>query len=211
MLPAGSGVQETMKGASMPNDARIHLLARVARSAASGTSGPVPDSVKPLSILSLAATAYGSRPSEDATVPTGFDPLAVVLFEAIVEGAFLVANSDGVFDADERKIFETVVVAACGGAVGSHQITALVGDLTDQLEEDGLDQRIEVMTGVVTRKDHAQEVLRIAGLVALSSEDVIAVERATLEKLATRWNLGEGAVDAALSDVRGALAEAATA
>jgi tellurite resistance protein len=116
-----------------------------------------------------------------------------------------------VFDADERRIFETVVVAACGGAVGSHQIAALVGDLTDQLEEDGLDRRIEVMTGVVTRKDHAQEVLRIAGLLALSSEDVSAVERQTLEKLATRWSLGEGAVDAALSDVRTALAQAAQA
>ena len=110
-----------------------------------------------------------------------------------------------------RGLIALGVVAACGGAVGSHQIAALVGDLTDQLEEDGLDRRIEVMTGVVTRKDHAQEVLRIAGLVALSSEDVSPVERSTLEKLATRWGLDEGAVDAALSDVRGALAEAAQA
>ena len=102
-------------------------------------------------------------------------------------------------------------MAACGGAVSSHQITALVGDLTDQLEEDGIDRRIEVMTSVVTRKDHAQEILRIAGLVALSSEDVSTVERQTLEKLATRWGLGDGAVDSALSDVRGALAEAAKA
>ena len=195
----------------MPDDARIHLLARVARGAASGVSGPAPDSVKPLSILSLAATAYGSRPSEDATVPTGFDPLAVVLFEAIVEGAFLVANSDGVFDPEERRTFEAVVVAACGGAVSSSQIAALVSDLTDQLEEDGLDRRIEVMTSIVSRPDHAQEVLRIAGLVALSSEDVSAVERQTLEKLATRWSLGGGAVDSALADVRDALAAAAKA
>ncbi|MGH7435805.1 MAG: tellurite resistance TerB family protein [Polyangiaceae bacterium] len=198
----------------MPDDARIHLLARVARvarGAASGVSGPAPDSVKPLSILSLAATAYGSRPSEDATVPTGFDPLAVVLFEAIVEGAFLVANSDGVFDPEERRTFEAVVVAACGGAVSSPQITALVSDLTDQLEEDGIDRRIEVMTSIVSRPDHAQEVLRIAGLVALSSEDVSAIERQTLEKLATRWSLGEGAVDSALSDVRDAIAAAAKA
>jgi tellurite resistance protein len=200
-----------MKGASMPDDARIHLLAQVARGAASGVSGPAPDSVKPLSILSLAATAYGSRPSEDATVPTGFDPLAVVLFEAIVEGAFLVANSDGVFDPEERRTFEAVVVAACGGAVSSTQITALVSDLTDQLEEDGIDARIDVMTSVVSRPDHAQEVLRIAGLVAISSEDVSAVERQTLEKLAKRWSLGEGAVDSALADVREALAAAAKA
>ncbi len=191
----------------MPNDARLHLLARVAHNAASGAAAS--DSVRPLSILSLAATAYGSRPSEDATVPTGFDPLAVVLFESIVEGAFLVANADGVFDADERRTFESVVVAACGGAVGPQQITALVGDLTDQLEEDGLDRRIEAMTSAVTKKEHAQEILRIAGLLAASSDDVSDVERATLDKLASRWDLGPGAVDSALADVKSALANAA--
>jgi tellurite resistance protein len=137
--------------------------------------------------------------------------MAVVLFEAIVEGAFLVANADGVFDAEERRVFEMVVVAACGGAVASQQITALVGDLADQLEEDGLDRRIETLTGVVVKKEHALEVLRIAGLLALSSEDVSAVERETLEKLAARWDLGPEAVDTALADVKTAMASAGAA
>ena len=53
-----------------------------------------------------------SRPSDEATVPTGFDPVAVALFEAIVEGAFLVAFADGVFDDEERKTFERVVAPA---------------------------------------------------------------------------------------------------
>lgn len=193
----------------MPDDARINLLGRVARSAASAVTSAATDSVKPLSILSLAATAYGSRPSEDATVPTGFDPMAIVLFEAIVEGAFLVANADGVFDAEERRVFEMVVVAACGGAVSSQQIKALVGDLADQLDEDGLDRRIETVCNVVSKREHALEVLRIAALLALSSEDVSAVERQTLEKLVARWQLGPGAVDAALADVKSALASAA--
>ncbi len=211
MLPAGSS-RNTMKGAPMADDARINLLARVARSAASGPAGSTAnDSVKPLSILSLAATAYGSRPSEDATVPTGFDPMAVVLFEAIVEGAFLVANADGVFDAEERRVFEMVVVAACGGAVGSTQIAALVGDLADQLEEDGMDRRIESLSSVVNKKEHAVEVLRIAGLLALASEDVSAVERETLQKLSARWDLGANAVDTALADVKTALASASAA
>jgi tellurite resistance protein len=194
----------------MPNEARINLLARVASTAASVSSGApvVTDSERPVSILSLAASAYGSRPSEDATVPTGFDPLAVVLFEAIVEGAFLVANADGVFDAEERRAFEMVVVAACGGAVASKQIEALVDDLTDQLEEDGLDRRLEAVTGVVAKREHALEVLRIAALLALASEDVSVVERQTLEKLATMWDLGAGAVDVALADVKTALAAA---
>ena len=86
----------------MHDDLRIDLLARVARSAA--RDGQPVDPTRPASILSMAAASYGARPSEDATVPTGFDPLAVALFEAIVEGAYLVAAADGVVDAEERDV-----------------------------------------------------------------------------------------------------------
>jgi tellurite resistance protein len=190
----------------MPNEDRIRLLARVARTAAAKSA--TADDRPPSSILSLAAASYGSRPSEDATVPTGFDPLAVVLFEAIVEGSFLVANADGVFDDDERRAFKSVVVAACGGAVSERQISALMSDLADQLAEDGADRRIDAVTTVVTKSEHAQEVLRIAALLAQASGDVSPVERETLEKLASAWKLDPGAVDAALADVSAAMAAA---
>src|SRR5258708_4610609 len=127
----------------MENELRINLLARVARSAA--FPGTPVDPAQPVSILSLAAASYGARPSEDATVPTGFDPVAVALFEAIVEGAYLVANADGVFDDEERRTFEHVVVAACGGTVAPQQVAALVSDLRDQLDEDGADRRITMV------------------------------------------------------------------
>src|SRR5689334_7647162 len=107
----------------METEAKINLLARVARSSA--TPGTPADPSKPLSILSLAAASYGARPDDDATVPTGFDPLAVALFESIVEGAYLVASADGVFDDEERRTFERVVVAACGGAVAPKQLAGL--------------------------------------------------------------------------------------
>jgi tellurite resistance protein len=190
----------------MQNEVRINVLARVARSAAA--PGAPLDPAKPVSILSLAAASYGARPSEDATVPTGFDPLAVALFEAIVEGAFLVASADGVFDDDERRTFEHVVVAACGGTVAPQQITALVSDLRDQLEEDGTDQRVEMLARTVTKPEHAHEVLRIAALLAQSSADVSPVEREVLRKIADKFDLGPTAVDAALADVRTALAAA---
>ena len=184
----------------MQNEARINLLARVAR------SGPaVAVSVEPGrtgSILSLAAASYGSRPSGDATVPTGFDPLAVALFEAIVEGAYLVANADGVFDDEERRAFERVVVAACGETVAPAQIAALVADLGDQLEEDGADRRIEVIAQVVTKKEHARELMRVAALLAYVSEDVSDVEREVLAKLASRCGIEGGEVDAALAEAR---------
>jgi tellurite resistance protein len=190
----------------MEKELRINLLARVARSA-SKPGAPV-DPAHPVSILSLAAASYGARPSEDATVPTGFDPVAVALFEAIVEGAYLVANADGVFDDSERRTFEHVVVAACGGSVPATQVAALVSDLRDQLEEDGLERRIDMVARTITKRDHALEVLRIAGLLAQTSEDVSPVEREVLGKIAKRCNLEPGAVDAALAEVRQALAAA---
>jgi tellurite resistance protein len=197
MLPAN---------ASMEKDFRINLLARMARSA-SDPSRPV-DPSAPISILSVTAASYGARPSEDATCPTGFDPLAVALFEAIVEGAFLVANADGVFDAEERRTFERVVLVACSGAVAPQQITALMSDLGDQLGEDGLDRRVEALALRVTRREHALEVLRIAALLAQASDEVSPHERAVLTKIAKACGLETNEVDTALTDVKKAIAGA---
>jgi tellurite resistance protein len=187
----------------MHDDLRIDLLARVARSAV--RQGQPVDPARPLSILSIAAASYGARPSEDATVPTGFDPLAVALFEAIVEGAYLVATADGVFDDEERRLFERVVLAACGGSVPPPQISALVSDLGDQLTEDGLDRRIDALGRTATKREHALEVLRIAALLAQASNAVSPVERDVLVKIATRCGLDGSAVDRALTDVADAL------
>jgi tellurite resistance protein len=190
----------------MDRDAKISLLARVARSVA--MPGAPIDPAKPVSILSLAAASYGARPDDDATVPTGFDPVAVALFEAIVEGAFLVANADGVFDEQERKTFERVVVTACGGSVAARQVSALVSDLTDQLTEDGMERRVAAIGMHVTKKEHAHEVLRIAALLAQTSGDVREVERGVLDSIASECGLEPAAVDAALVDVKHALAAA---
>jgi tellurite resistance protein len=191
----------------MPNEDKIQLLARVARA----KSGPAPsgDPEVTISILSLAAASYGARPADEATVPTGFDPLAVALFEAIVEGAYLVASADGVFDIEERKAFEKVVTTACGGVVVAKQISALVDDLADQLKEDGIDERIGAVAAQVHKKEHALEVLRIAALLAHSSEDVSPVERSTLHKLAAALKLDAGEVDEALIEVKKELAAGA--
>jgi tellurite resistance protein len=187
----------------MSNEARINLLARVAQSPSAQGMALSPD--KPISILMLAAASYGLRPSEDATVPTGFDPVAVALFEAIVEGAYLVANADGVFDEGERRTFERVVVAACGDRVARNQIEALV---SDQLREEGADQRIAAVAKAVSKKEHAHEVLRIAALLAAATNDVSEIERDVLLQLAQGCGLGRKDVDLALAEVRRTLEKA---
>jgi tellurite resistance protein len=186
---------------------RIHLVASLARSA--GGPAPALGSVGAVSILSQAAASYGARPSEDATVPTGFDPLASALFEAIVEGAYLVGNADGVFDEGERSTFERVVSAACGTDVAPQQIAALIADLRDQLRVDGLDRRIRSLGRAVLRVEHAREVLRIAALLAQATDDVSAVEREVLVKIARECRLGAGEVDAVLTATGHALGRGA--
>jgi tellurite resistance protein len=181
------------------DEGRIHLLARVAR----GGSATIVE--KPASILALSAAAYGARPQDEATVPTGFDPQAVALFESIVEGAYLVAAADGVFDDAERKAFERVVVAACGGMVTPRQIQGLLDDLKDQLDEDGVDKRVKALSAPVHKKEQAIEVLRIAALLADASEGVSGVEVQVLEKIAKACGLETNEVERAIVDVRDAL------
>ena len=185
----------------MDTEDRINLLARVARSpgAAKSAGGPT-------SILTLAAASYGAKVTDDSTVPTGFDPNAARLFEAIVEGAYLVASADGVVDESERRTFEKVVVAASGGVVTEAQVEALVGDLADELAEDGLDARLRAVGERASKRPQAEEVLRIAALLAQVSENVSDVERSVLVKLAEACNLAPADVDAAMEDVKRALA-----
>lgn len=180
----------------MPEDDKISLLARVART----PSGP-PSTRSTQSILLLAALSYGARPDDEATVPTGFDPSAARLFEAILEGAFLVASADGVFDDAERDVFERVVAAACGGIIDDAQIRGLVADFGDQLAEDGVDGRVAAIAKGVQKPAHAMEILRIAALLAQTSDGVSEVERVVLDKLAKATGLEANAVDKALSDV----------
>jgi tellurite resistance protein len=194
---------------SLHLDDRINLLAKVARTPARAPEDTTRSSSR--SILTLSAAAYGSRPTDESTVPTGFDPFAAALFESIVEAAYLVATADGVFDDEERSTFERIVTASCGGAVPPSHIANLVADLSDQLEEDGLDQRIARLAEGVHRQEHAFEVLRIAALVAQVSEDVSEVERNVLAKIAETCHLGAGAVDQALADVKASISSTAPA
>jgi len=183
------------------------LLAKVAEQMSVGTRGSGPGSKG--SILAASAASYAIMPQDDdadeLTQPTGFDPLAAVLFEAVVESAFLVANADGTFDDAERSTFEHVVHSACSDYVGVDKIEALVADLAQMLEEDGIDQRITMVAKTIQKPEQAREALRIAALIAHISEGVSDVERGVLDKLAAAFGLDTAALDTALGEVKQAL------
>jgi tellurite resistance protein len=153
------------------------------------------------SILSVAASSYGFRADmDDLTQPTGFDPQAARLFEALVESAYLVATADGEFDATERTAFEHVVLTACAGLVAERQVRALIADLAAQLADDGLDKRIEIVSRSVGKPEHAREVLRVAALLASVSGGVSDPERDVMRRLAQKFALDDVAIDRALAE-----------
>lgn len=160
------------------------------------------------SILSIAAASYGWKSGGDeVTQPTGFDPEAARLFESVVEAAFLVANADGEFDEAEQSAFRHVVVTACSGLVVERQVSALLADLTDQLAEDGMDKRLQMVSKAIVREDQAREVLRIASLLAHVSGGVSDVERVVLGRLAGELKLDSNAVDAAVKEASSVVAD----
>jgi tellurite resistance protein len=162
------------------------------------------------SILEAAASAYSvglaEELEEELTRPTGFNPNAAALFEAVIESAFLVANADDVFDDQEVATFKNVVVTACHGKVTEAQIEALLADFSDQLKEDGVDKRIEMVARVVRRPEQALEVLRISGLLALVSAGLSDDERSVLERMAGQFGVGREDLAQVLAEVDSALA-----
>ena len=182
----------------------VSLLSRVAASIAQGQPSETGKEQK--SILSQAAASYARKPDgAEATIPTGFDPLAASLFEAVIEAAFLVANADGDFDVTERDTFEKVFHEACHNTVQRGDVSALVADLEDQLQEDGLDRRLEMVASVVRTDEQKQEVLRIAALMAHISGGVDATERHVLDQLAAKFGLDPSIVAHAVDQAGRAL------
>lgn len=158
------------------------------------------------SLLAQVASAYSAQPVIDELEgASSFDPEAAALFEAVIEAAFLVANADGVFDADERAAFQTVVAAACDNRVQLRRIEALTADFAEQLGEDGVEKRARMVARTVSAPDQQHEVLRIAGLMAHVSGGVSEVERRVIGLLAQGFGLDEGAVEQALAQAASAL------
>ena len=177
------------------------LLDRIAK----GIARPADSHVK-ASILTTAGSLYGTRPVlDDATPPTGFDPAAAALFEALVEGAYIVANADGVFDDEERRAFESVVLHATRDQIDPSQLTALLADLAEQFAEDGVEKRIQFVASTIAKPEHRREVLRVAALIGHISGGVSDVEKKAMVDLASAFEMTEADVAAAIDEASAAL------
>jgi tellurite resistance protein len=170
-------------------------LDRVARAIARPGAGAPSDAVT--TILAQAA-AYSASPGVSAaTAPNDF--------EATVEAAFLVANADGLFDDEERRAFQHVVLQACNHVVQDELIQSLLSELSKRLATDGIETRVGAVARVLTRRDQQLEVLRTAALMAEISGGVATSERDVLESLARNCALDSSAVDQAVAEAKAAL------
>lgn len=158
---------------------RVERIERLA----SVSSGQETGGSRGRSVIALAAAAYAAQPSVDSTTPTGFDPYAVTLFEAIVEAAFLVATADGVFDEAEREVFARIVAASADHALPRSDLNGLIEDLADNLTLHGLDQRVARIAESVTRPEQKVALVRVAILVALANDAVSEPEEAVIDRL----------------------------
>jgi tellurite resistance protein len=165
-------------------------LDRVARAISQPGPGAPSDTIR--SLLAQAA-AYGTTRGA-GNVAGASD------FEATVEAAFLVANADGVFDDEERRAFEYVVVQACDHVVPEDLVQSLLSELSERLARDGIEHRARAVARSLTRRDHQREVLRTAALMAETTGGIAAAERSVLECLARECSLDISEVDNALAE-----------
>jgi tellurite resistance protein len=156
------------------------------------------------SVWSLAAATYGARPDDESTLPTGFDPHLVGLFEAMLGAAILVAHADGHFDDVERRALEQVIHSLGSGSLPRGQVTTLVEDFEADLARDGFERRVELVIDAIVRPDFGRELLRVATVVALASHDVSREERALLDRFAHGMGMDVGEVDAVIAEARDA-------
>jgi tellurite resistance protein len=98
-----------------------------------------------------------------------------------------------------------VVVAGCNNNVQPAQLAALLADLSQQLNEDGIEKRARMVARSITRKDHQVEVLRIAALMAHISGGVSEEERKVIDVLAKDFSLDSDEVEQALTQAEAAL------
>jgi tellurite resistance protein len=100
-----------------------------------------------------------------------------------------------------------VVLLACAGRVAERQVAALLADLSEQLAEDGIDKRIDMVGRAVRRPEQAREVLRGAALLAQVSGGVSQVERDVMQRLANKLGLMDSLVDEVLLEAKKAMVE----
>lgn len=144
------------------------------------------------------------RPSLAPPPPHAADPEALPPFEAaslariapLAELLFLMMSADGRLESREIATMRGAVRTLTDGMLGGATTDALVTRFEESLEREGLDARLEVVTGqLAADRDDAEVGVMLAASVALADESVGPDERALFDEVTASLGLGRKRIE----------------
>lgn len=141
-----------------------------------------------------------ARSLRKGRVPEGGDPS--LLFNAAVEGGYLVAAADGTVDAAELGTLKRAILALAGDDLRSDDLDALVDDLIDLRSTEGEAARCKAVGELLAAHKAADEGLYLAAAIAYASNGLDRKELAVLERIAQSAGLSQAALVTLATQVR---------
>ncbi|MCC6215019.1 MAG: hypothetical protein IT376_09130 [Polyangiaceae bacterium] len=178
------------------------VVARRALEAAAPSIGPASLAGR------LPELAGAGREARGDTEHDGLDD-AEAHFRDLLEAGFLVAAADGTDEAELAALAD-LIAAAAGSRASRAAVRALLDELREGLERDGLERRLDSLAPRFGDFIAREEALGFASLVALADGNLGDPEALALLALARRLDYSRGEVEAVLSETAQALSRALT-
>lgn len=153
----------------------------------------------------LAHLAPLARSLRRSVLRNGADP--ALLFDSIVEGAYLVAAADGTVDATELASIKSAVHVLTEDEIAEEDVDQLLGDLVDLRSREGEDARCAVVGKTLAESDTVTDGVRIAAAIAYVSAGLDLRELAVLHKIATAAGMAPSALTQVVNHVRDEIAQ----
>jgi tellurite resistance protein len=141
-----------------------------------------------------------ARSLRKGRVPKGGDPS--LLFNAVIEGGYLVAAADGTVDPAELATLKRAVLTLTGDELASEELDALVDDLIDLRKTHGEAARCKAVGELLAAHKSADEGLYLAAAIAYASNGLDRKELAVLERIALAAGVSQAALVTLATQVR---------
>ncbi len=135
------------------------------------------------------------------------DAEAVRYFKAMIEASYLVAAADGLAK-EEHDALSDLIAHTTGSAVDAKTLQEMFSRFDGQLEEQGLEGRLQAISSSFDDFMAREEAMSFAALIAISDGVLAPSEEVALIALGARLDFSTGEVQAILNQVAAALSEA---
>lgn len=141
-----------------------------------------------------------ARKLRRAVLPNGGDP--ALLFDTIVEGAYLVAAADGVVDGTELASIKNAVMVLSEDEIANEDIDRLLGDLVALRASEGEDARCKQVGETLRESEATSDGITLAAAIAYISGGLDLRELAVLHKIATAGGMAPAKLTSLVNSVR---------